>query len=82
MKETAKKWAEDYLSSESGLEYKEEFERDFLNYLVFGTTYYFNVETLENIISHSRLSREDIINRFKHQLTKEEQEQLFSNKPL
>lgn len=82
MKETAKKWAEDYLSSESGLEYKKELERDFLNYLVFGTPYYFNVETLEDIISHSRLTREDIINRFKHQLTKEEQEQLFSNKPL
>lgn len=81
-KKVAEKWVKDFLNSKEGLEFKKELERDFLNFLVFGTPYYFNVETLEDIISHSRLTREDIINRFKHQLTEEEQEQLFSNKPL
>lgn len=75
-KKVAVEWAEKYLSSEEGLKFKKEVDRDFLNYMLFGIPYCFNTEFLEGTISSSRLKRDEIIDRFRHQLTEKELEEL------
>lgn len=75
-------FAEDFLNSTEGKQIINRLNKDFINYIVFGTSEYLNTEAIDNFVKSYKLSTSDIIEKFKNTLTKEEHEQLFSNKPL
>lgn len=70
--EKAQKWAEDYLKSEEGRLQIERCNKDFANYLLFGTTNILDENILYEVVSTSRLGKGEILQRFKHTLTEEQ----------
>lgn len=68
--EKAQKWAEDYLKSEEGKQIIDELNKDFINYVVFGTSQYLNTETVDDFVKSFNLTASDIIEKFKNTLTK------------
>lgn len=70
----AQQFAEDFLNSTEGKQTVDNLNKDFINYVVFGTSKYLNTETVDDFLNSYSLSTSDIIEKFKNTLTKEEYE--------